>query len=77
MTIHLINLKGERYEKLDDIIKYLSELGCKIEEVKVDYEFQTNANTMLKIKKMKNLKLTFGCFDISLQSNNNLSKQKL
>ena len=47
----IVNLKGERYEKLDDIIKYLSELGCKIEEVKVDYEFQTNANTMLKIKK--------------------------
>lgn len=46
----IVNLKGERYEKLDDIIKYLSELGCKIEEVKVDYEFQTNANTMLKVK---------------------------
>ncbi|MEB6332040.1 SAM-dependent methyltransferase [Staphylococcus pseudoxylosus] len=46
----IVNLKGERYEKLDDIINYLSELGCKIEEVKVDYEFQTNANTMLKIK---------------------------
>lgn len=46
----IVNLKGERYEKLDDIIEYLSELGCKIEEVKVDYEFQTNANTMLKIK---------------------------
>lgn len=46
----IVNLKGERYEKLDDIIKYLSELGYKIEEVKVDYEFQTNANTMLKIK---------------------------
>ncbi len=31
----IVNLKGERYEKLDDIIKYLSELGYKIEEVKL------------------------------------------
>lgn len=47
----IVNLKGERYEKLDEITNYLAKLGCKTEEVKVDYEFQANANTMLKIKK--------------------------
>lgn len=46
----LINLEGKRYENLNDIIKYLNELGYTTEEIKVNYEFQTNANTMLKIK---------------------------
>jgi hypothetical protein len=47
----LVNLEGKRYEHLDQIISYLSEHGCTIEEVKVGYEFQVNANSMLKIKK--------------------------
>lgn len=46
----LINLEGKRYEYLNDVIKYLNELGYITEEIKVDYEFQTNANTMLSIK---------------------------
>jgi len=47
----VVNLEGKRYDQLDNIIKYLSDIGYKTEEVKVNYEFQTNANTMLKIKK--------------------------
>lgn len=45
----LINLKGERYEYLNNLIKYLNDLGYTTEEVNVNYEFQMNGNTMLKI----------------------------
>ncbi|NRD80876.1 SAM-dependent methyltransferase [Bacillus sp. BRMEA1] len=47
----LVDLEGKRYEHLDKIIRYLTDNGCTVEEVKVPYEFQTNANSMLKIKK--------------------------
>ncbi|GAE29343.1 SAM-dependent methyltransferase [Halalkalibacter hemicellulosilyticus] len=47
----LVDLKGKRYEQLDKIISYLIAKGCTVEEIKVPYEFQTNANSMLKVKK--------------------------
>ncbi|WP_152657727.1 SAM-dependent methyltransferase [Oceanobacillus sp. CFH 90083] len=47
----LVDLEGKRYEHLDKLISYLAENGCTVEEVKVPYEFQANANLMLKIKK--------------------------
>lgn len=47
----LVDLEGKRYEHLDNLVNYLTENGCTIEEVKVPYEFQKNANSMLKIKK--------------------------
>lgn len=47
----LVDLEGKRYEHLDKIISYLGDNGCTVEEVKVPYEFQTNANSMLRIKK--------------------------
>ena len=47
----LVDLKGKRYEHLDKLISYLTDNGCTVEEVKVPYEFQTNANSMLKIIK--------------------------
>lgn len=49
----LVDLEGKRYEYLDKIISYLADNGCTVEEVKVPYEFQTNANSILKIKKGK------------------------
>ncbi|WP_409300550.1 SAM-dependent methyltransferase [Peribacillus sp. SCS-155] len=47
----LVDLEGKRYEHLDKIISDIAVNGCTVEEVKVPYEFQTNANSMLKIKK--------------------------
>ncbi|MCC3359474.1 SAM-dependent methyltransferase [Bacillus sp. REN16] len=47
----LVDLEGKRYEHLEKIIIYLIDNGYRVEEVKVPYEFQTNANSMLKIKK--------------------------
>ena len=47
----LVDLEGKRYKHLDKLISYLADNGCIVEEVKVPYEFQTNANSMLKIKK--------------------------
>jgi hypothetical protein len=46
----LVNLEGNRYEYLDEIISYVTDNGCAVEEVKVPYEFQKNANSMLIIK---------------------------
>lgn len=48
----VVDLEGKRYKHLDKIISYLVNNGCTVEEVKVPYEFQTNANSMLKIKKI-------------------------
>jgi hypothetical protein len=48
----LVDFEGKRYEHLDELINYLTYNGCTVEEVKVPYEFQTNANSMLKIKKV-------------------------
>lgn len=47
----LVDLAGNRYTYLDETISYLTANGCTTEEVKVAYEFQTNANAMLKITK--------------------------
>ncbi|MGE8077749.1 hypothetical protein [Peribacillus loiseleuriae] len=48
----LVDLEGKRYEHLDKLISYLADNnGCTVEEVKVPYEFQANANSMLKIRK--------------------------
>jgi hypothetical protein len=47
----LSRAEGKRYEYLDNIISYLTDNGCTIKEVKVPYEFQINANSMLKIIK--------------------------
>lgn len=47
----LVDLKGKRYEHIDNIKNHLQNNGCAVEEVKVGYEFQKNANSMLVIKK--------------------------
>ncbi|MFH0070718.1 SAM-dependent methyltransferase [Peribacillus sp. NPDC056705] len=47
----IVDLEGKRYEHLDKLISYLADTGCTVEEVKVPYEFQANANSMLKIRK--------------------------
>jgi len=47
----LVDLEGKRYEHLDKVIEYLTIQGCVVDEVKVPYEFQKNANSMLKIIK--------------------------
>ncbi|UQZ73222.1 SAM-dependent methyltransferase [Niallia circulans] len=47
----LVDLTGNRYEHLDEIVKILKNNGHDVEEVRVPYEFQRNANTMMKIKK--------------------------
>jgi len=47
----LVDLEGKRYEHLDKIVKYLEDMGCTVEEVDASYEFQANANAMLKIIK--------------------------
>lgn len=49
----LVDLEGKKYEHLDTLIRDLTEKGYTVEEVKVPYEFQINANSMLKIKKQK------------------------
>ena len=49
----LVDLEGKRYEHLDKVMSYLCEKGYAAEEVKVLYEFQANANSMLLIKKKK------------------------
>lgn len=49
----LVDLTGKRYEYLDTIINYLNNQSCHVEEVQVPYEFQKNANSMLKIKKLR------------------------
>ena len=48
----LVDLEGKKYEHMDKLIGYLATNGCTVEEVKVPYEFQKNANSMLKIKKV-------------------------
>jgi hypothetical protein len=47
----LVDLEGKRYEHLDKLVSYLTDNGCTVKEVNVSYEFQVNANSMLKIKK--------------------------
>ncbi|MBS4195960.1 class I SAM-dependent methyltransferase [Lederbergia citri] len=47
----LVDLEGKRYEHLDKVIGYLNAAGYSVEEVNVPYEFQGNANSMLRIIK--------------------------
>ncbi|MCL1699586.1 SAM-dependent methyltransferase [Lysinibacillus sp. Bpr_S20] len=47
----LVDLEGKRYKHLEQLISYLNNSGCTVEEVNVPYEFQINANSMLIIKK--------------------------
>ena len=47
----LVDLEGKRYEHLDKIFSYLADRNYIVEEIKVPYEFQSNANSMLKIRK--------------------------
>ncbi len=47
----LVDLERKRYEHLDKIVSYLVDNSCTVVEVKVPYEFQINANSMLKIQK--------------------------
>ncbi len=47
----LVDLEGKRYGHLDKLISYLNDKGYTAEEFKVPYEFQANANSMLKIIK--------------------------
>lgn len=47
----LVDSNGMRYESLDRIIADLKSRGCEVEEVKSTYEFQRNANSMLKMSK--------------------------
>ncbi|MEH7545500.1 SAM-dependent methyltransferase [Neobacillus vireti] len=47
----LVDLEGKRYEHLDKVIEYLTIQGCVVDEVKVPYKFQKNANSMLRIIK--------------------------
>ena len=47
----LVDLEGKRYEHLGKFISNIIDKGCSVEEVKVPYEFQANANSMLVIKK--------------------------
>ncbi|KKI90419.1 SAM-dependent methyltransferase [Bacillus sp. SA1-12] len=47
----LVNLEGKRYEHLDKLKSNLADRGYAVEELNVPYEFQSNANSMLKIKK--------------------------
>lgn len=49
----LVDLEGNRYKYLEQLITWLDEKGCHTEEVAVAYEFQKNASTMLKINKAK------------------------
>ncbi|WP_078392797.1 SAM-dependent methyltransferase [Shouchella patagoniensis] len=48
----LVNLEGKRYEELDNIIKSLKSWGYEVTEIAVNYEFQINANSMLKVRKL-------------------------
>lgn len=46
----LTDLYGKKYDQLSQLMNDLKEHVCSIEEVKVSYEFQKNANHMLVIK---------------------------
>ncbi|MEG0259100.1 MAG: SAM-dependent methyltransferase, partial [Lysinibacillus sp.] len=49
----LVDLEGNRYEHLDKLTCFLTDIGCTVKEINVPYEFQKNANSMLKIIKEK------------------------
>jgi hypothetical protein len=45
----LVDLSSRRYEHLDKLLDFVRGQGWTAEQIKVPYEFQQNANTMLKI----------------------------
>ena len=47
----LVDLEGKRYKHLDKIFRFLADYNYIVEEIKVPYEFQANANSMLKIRR--------------------------
>ncbi len=47
----LVDLHGQRYLHLDELIDELKQKNLKVREEKVNYEFQKNANSMLVITK--------------------------
>ncbi len=47
----LVDLEGNRSPHLDTMIHHLEGMGCTVEEIKVTYEFQKNAHSMLRIIK--------------------------
>ena len=51
----LVDLQGNRYPHLEQLIAYLLDKGYGVEEVNVPYEFMKNANAMLKVKINSNL----------------------
>ncbi|MCF8564660.1 SAM-dependent methyltransferase [Alicyclobacillus tolerans] len=44
-----VDMEGKRYEYMDTLIEWVSGQGWMAEEIQVPYEFQKNANTMLKL----------------------------
>lgn len=48
----IVDTASHRYEHLDTLVDYIRCQGWDVEEVKVPYEFQREANSMLKIKKV-------------------------
>ncbi|KRF13595.1 class I SAM-dependent methyltransferase [Paenibacillus sp. Soil787] len=48
----LIDLSCNRYEHLDKFVDFIQSQGYITEEIKVGYEFQKGANSMLRIKKV-------------------------
>jgi len=63
----LVDLEGKRYKHLEKLKSYLADKGCKVEKVNVPYEFQKNANSMLKIKKDRKKETDAFLFWIALQ----------
>ena len=47
----LVDLNCNRYEQLNSLLFEIHKIGWKTEEKTVDYEFQRNANSMLRIYK--------------------------
>ncbi|MFF2912692.1 SAM-dependent methyltransferase [Paenibacillus sp. NPDC057934] len=48
----LVDLSCNRYEHLDQLIDFIQSQGYIAEEIKVGYEFQKGANSMLRIRKV-------------------------
>lgn len=44
-----VDMEGKRYEYLNALIEWVSDQGWEPEEIQVPYEFQKNANKMLKL----------------------------
>ncbi|MEK5029146.1 SAM-dependent methyltransferase [Paenibacillus sp. FSL M7-1046] len=51
----LIDLSGRRYEEMDRLIEYIHTQGWNTEELKVSYEFQKGANSMLRMTRSRGM----------------------